>query len=231
MREEDGMDSMGGAGYAAPAQRPFNPLEAVIGVIIRPVDAMRQIAAARPWVFAIILSIVSALLAGLANLPGRAGFEDQFAGAGLDAQTRETAENFFNLFFSPGFAIGSALTAPLWLAIASGILYLCGRLLGGHGPYSAMFSTQGFTSVPGILLAPLTAVFNLIGGPVATIGGCLGFFVGIWALVLLVLAIRESLNLSTGRAIGALLIPLAVIFALSCGLILLLIAAAAGTSA
>lgn len=225
------MDSMGGAGYAAPAQRPFNPLEALIGVIIRPIDAMRQIAAARPWVFAIILSIVSALLAGLANLPGRDRTLDQFTNTGLDAQTRETFENFANFFLSPGFAIGSALSAPLWLAIGSGILYLCGRLLGGRGPYSALFSTIGFTSITGILLAPLTAIFNLVGGPVATIGGCLAFFVGIWTLVLTVLAIRESLNLSTGRAVGALLIPLAVIFALSCGLIFLLIAAAAGTSA
>ena len=64
----------------------------------------------------------------------------------------------------------------------------------------------------------------------ATIGGCLAFFVGIWTLVLTVFAIRESLNLSTGRAVGALLIPVAVVLALSCVASLLLIAAAAGTS-
>lgn len=224
------MDSMGDAGYAAPAQRPFNPLEALIGVIIRPVEAMRQIAAARPWVFAIILSIVSALLSGLANLPGRDRTLDQFANTGLDARTQETFENFVGFFLSPAFAIGSALTAPLWLALGSGILYLCGRLLGGRGPYSAMFSTEAFTAIPGILLAPLTAVFNLVGGPVATIGGCLAFFVGIWALVLTVLAIRESLNLSTGRAVGALLIPVAVLLALSCVLTLVAVGLAAGAS-
>ena len=42
--------------------RRFNFWEAVVGVILRPVTAMRQIAAARPWPWALGLAVVIALL-------------------------------------------------------------------------------------------------------------------------------------------------------------------------
>ena len=38
-----------------PAGRPFNPVEAAIGVITLPVTAMHEIAAARSWLMALIL--------------------------------------------------------------------------------------------------------------------------------------------------------------------------------
>lgn len=78
------------------------------------------------------------------------------------------------------------------------------------------------------MLAPLTAVFNLIGVPF--VGGLLGFAVAIWVLVLYVLGIRESLSLSTGRAVATLLIPVGVLLALGCALIALVVALAIGAA-
>lgn len=213
----------------APGGRGFNPVEAAVGVLARPVDAMRRIAAARPWPIAIALSIGLALLSGLAGMTAPdTTVEDLNSAGAFDLETAQRIADLLNAIQSPLFAVVSALLAPLGLAITSGILYLCGRLLGGRGPYSALFSTEGFASIPSALLVPFTVLFNLIGGVGASLGSCLSFLVGIWVLVLTALAIRESLNLSTGRAIAALLIPLVALLGLSCVLTFLIVAAVGG---
>lgn len=85
-------------------------------------------------------------------------------------------------------------------------------------PSTDSFSTFAFASVPLLIMAPLTAVLNL-GGSALAIGlirGLVGTVAGIWVLVLQVLAIRESLILSTGRAIAVFLIPFVLVLLLAC---------------
>jgi hypothetical protein len=213
----------------APAALPFNPLDAAIGVVTRPVGAMREIAAARPWPIALALAAAIALLGGLVNLTAPLqGAADLTGTAGLPPEFAQTYENTFAFFRSPGGVVANVLGSLIGLAIGSGIFYLIGRLLGGRGPFSGLLSTLAFASIPNILLAPLTAVFNLIGVPF--VGGLLGFAVAIWVLVLYVLGIRESLSLSTGRAVATLLIPVGVLLALGCALIALVVALAIGAA-
>ena len=208
----------------------FNPIEAAIGVIIRPARAMQQIAAARPWPVAMLLASAIALLTGLVNLtapmPAMAGGEP------LPPGLPGGFETILAFTRSPWLPVVSALViTPLTLLISTSIFYLVGRLLGGHGPFSALLATQGFATVPGILLAPLMALLNLGGTLLAFV--LLGYAVsvgfGIWVLVLQVLGIRESLALSTGRAVAVLLIPIAVLILLGCLLgILVVVLVAAG---
>ena len=61
------------------------------------------------------------------------------------------------------------------------------------------------------------------------LGGLLTLGFSIWTLVLVVIGIRESMALSTGRAVATLLIPIGVVLLLACVLIFVVVAAIAGS--
>jgi hypothetical protein len=205
-------------------QVPFNPFEAIVGVIIRPVSTMSAIAMARPWLFALILSSVLSLLSGLVTLttpissqwtPGMAGTEDlppEFA-------------QFIAWSQSPWLAVSSAIFAPLWLVVWTAILFVVARLFRSEGRFSGLLSTLGFASVPNIFLVPLLVLLNLGGAGMLLqlLQAGLSFVFGIWALILQVLGIRESLALSTGQAVLVLLIPFALLMLVACGLAFLVV--------
>ncbi|CCF82936.1 membrane hypothetical protein [Nitrolancea hollandica Lb] len=201
----------------APSPREFHLFDAIAGMITQPVSTLRQIALVRPWPQALVLYIGLAVLQGLTSLTfPRSDFDSGIVGSpAMDSGARA----FLDTITTPSFLFGSALViTPLILIIETGILYLVGRLLGGQGPFSGLLSTFAFASVPLLIMAPLTAVLNL-GGSALAIGlirGLVGTVAGIWVLVLQVLAIRESLTLSTGRAIAVFLIPFALVLLLAC---------------
>lgn len=206
--------------------RRFNFFEALVGVIVRPVTAMRRIAAARPWPFALALAMVIALVAGFANL--QSPWNQMAAPPDPEGVLPPEYDQAMAFFQSPWLVVFNALLcSPALLAVGAGILFLIGRLLGGQGHYSALFSTQAFSSVPSLLLTPVVALLNLTGAAVALVLTIpLSIGVGIWVIVLQVLGIRESLSLSTGRAIATVLIPIALLFGVVCALIAVLIAVA-----
>ena len=197
-----------------PAGRPFNPVEAAVGVITRPVPAMQEIAAARPWLIALLLSVVIGLISGLAS--GMSGFNPANLGnlSDMDPQSRQIAEGVMRMI-GPALGIGNAIFAPIVLAIWAGIIYLIARLLGGTGEYSALFSTLAFASIPSLLEAPLIAVLNLAGGALFLLLVPIGLAFFIWNVVLTVLGIRESMRLSTERSLVTCVVP-----PLGCGLLL-----------
>lgn len=206
-----------GQDFEARSPREFHLFDAIVGVITQPVRTLRQIALARPWPQALALYIGLAVLQGLASLTfPSADLDTSVVGSpAMDPGARE----FLETLTSPGFMFGSALIgSPLLLIIETGVFYLVGRLLGGRGSFSGLLSTSAFASVPLLIMAPVTAVLNLGGSAFAInlIQGLVGIATGIWILVLQVLAIRESLALSTGRAIAVMLIPFAVLVLLAC---------------
>ncbi len=97
-----------------------------------------------------------------------------------------------------GAAIGSLIAAFLgWLAWA-GITYLIGdKVFGGTATWGELLRTLGFAQSPGVLY---------ILGFVPVLGVLLRFVVGIWILVAGVIAIRQALDFSTGKAIATALL-------------------------
>lgn len=80
-----------------------------------------------------------------------------------------------------------------WL-LWSGVTYLIGdKLLGGTATWGELLRTLGFALSPGILL-----VFGFI----PFIGWLIGIIVGFWILVAGVIAIRQALDFSTGKAVA-----------------------------
>lgn len=97
---------------------------------------------------------------------------------------------------------GSILFAPVghiiaWL-IWAGVTYLIGtKIFDGTATWGELLRTLGFAQAPGVLY--FFAVLPFLGGPIR-------FGVGIWMLVAGVIAVRQALDFSTGKAIFTVII-------------------------
>lgn len=89
--------------------------------------------------------------------------------------------------------VGGILTALLGWFCGAGLIYLIGtRLFGGDATWGEVLRTLGFAASPGILI--IFAAFPFLGWIV-------GVVVGLWWLAAMVVAIRQALDVSTGKAI------------------------------
>ena len=88
-----------------------------------------------------------------------------------------------------GMLLGTLLGWALW----SGITYLIGtKLFGGTATWGELLRTIGFAQSPGVLL--VLAIIPVLGGIVR-------FAVSIWLLIAGIIAIRQALDVSTGKAV------------------------------
>ena len=122
---------------------------------------------------------------------------------------------------SGGIGIISALLGQLigW-AIWAGLTYLVGtKLFGGTADWGELLRTLGFSQAPGVFY-----VLGFIPG----VGGLVRFAVAIWIACAGVVAVRQALDVTTGKAVGTVLISLGILLLPS---LLLggMFAAAAGT--
>lgn len=79
-----------------------------------------------------------------------------------------------------------------WL-IWSGLTYLIGdKLLGGTATWGELLRTIGFAQAPGVLY---------VLGVVPLVGSVIRLVVGVWILVAGIIAIRQALDFSTGKAV------------------------------
>ncbi|MGH7475445.1 MAG: YIP1 family protein [Longimicrobiales bacterium] len=98
---------------------------------------------------------------------------------------------------SGGF-IAALIGAFLGWLIWSGVTYLIGdKLLGGTATWGELLRTIGFAQSPGVLY--LLGIVPLLGWIARVV-------VGVWILVAGIIAIRQALDFSTGRAIGTALL-------------------------
>ena len=85
--------------------------------------------------------------------------------------------------------IGAVLGWLLWAAVT----YVIGnKLLGGTATWGELLRTLGFAQSPGVLM---------IFGIIPILGGVVRLVVALWLLVAGVVAIRQALDFSTGKAI------------------------------
>jgi hypothetical protein len=89
--------------------------------------------------------------------------------------------------------IGALIGAVIGWIVWAGITYLIGdKLLGGTASWGELLRTLGFAQSPGVLF--VLGIVPLLGGVVRAV-------VGIWILIAGVIAIRQALDFSTGKAI------------------------------
>lgn len=105
------------------------------------------------------------------------------------------------------------IVTPIGFLIGSGIYFLVAKLFGGTGSFEEQ------TYLLAAVAAPLTIVSGVIG-IVPILGGCISIIVSIYQLVLSYFAIKVSHNLTSGQAIGVIIIPVVVILAcVICGVV------------
>jgi hypothetical protein len=116
-----------------------------------------------------------------------------------------------------GFGIFAGVISALlgWLLWA-GITYLIGaKLFGGTATWGELLRTIGFAQTPGVL--------HLLG-LIPVLGGIIRFGVAIWVLIAGIIAIRQALDINTGKAILTavlgwlvIMLPLAIVAAVARG--------------
>ena len=99
------------------------------------------------------------------------------------------APNIFSVVLTP---IGTIF----WAFVGLGISFILAKILGGQGSFTSLFYLVSLYAVPIALLSWIPL---------------LGFLVALYAVYLFFLALKESLTLSTGKAIAVIIIPLVLI--------------------
>ncbi len=93
--------------------------------------------------------------------------------------------------------IGGILAAVLGWLVWAFVTYIIGdKVFGGTATYGEMLRTLGFAQSPNVLL-----IFTGILGGIPLFGGLLRFALLIWILLAGLIAIRQGLDVSTGKAI------------------------------
>jgi hypothetical protein len=89
--------------------------------------------------------------------------------------------------------IGGPISAVLGWLLWSAVTYVIGdKLLGGTATWGELLRTIGFAQSPGVLM--IFGIIPLLGGPIRVV-------VAIWLLIAGVIAIRQALDFSTGKAV------------------------------
>ncbi len=89
--------------------------------------------------------------------------------------------------------LGGLIGAILgWLSWSAVTMFVGTRLFGGTADWGELLRTLGFAQAPGVLA---------ILGIIPVLGGLVQFVVWIWLLVAGIVAIRQALDIDTGKAI------------------------------
>ena len=110
--------------------------------------------------------------------------------------------------------LSGAISALLGWLLWAGITYLIGaKLFGGTATWGELLRTIGFAQTPGVLH---------VLGIIPVLGGIIRFGVAMWVLIAGIIAIRQALDVSTGKAmltavLGwlAIVLPLALLMAMA----------------
>lgn len=103
----------------------------------------------------------------------------------------------------------------IFFALGVAIVQWIAKLFGGAGTYDKLLYANAAITVPSTLITSLLAVFSAI--PILGIcTGILSFGLGIYALVLQVMAVKGVNRFGWGQAIGSVMIPTLVVFLFCC---------------
>jgi hypothetical protein len=100
-----------------------------------------------------------------------------------------------------GLGLGAIITVPIGFLISTGIYFLIAKLFGGKGEFGR------YAYLMATFSAPLTLLSSLLG-LIPALGGCLAIFVSIYQVVLTYYATKVEHQLSSGRALLVVLLPL-----------------------
>lgn len=116
------------------------------------------------------------------------------------------------------------LITPIAFLIGVGIIHLLANVLGGRGDFGRYAYLSAAISAP-------VGIINALLGFIPVVGGCVGFLLLIYSIVLNYFAIKVAYSLSSGRAIVVILIPVIILLVAALCFGVAIAAALAGVSA
>ncbi|MGC9435389.1 MAG: YIP1 family protein [Methanomicrobiales archaeon] len=173
---------------------PETFIESVKGFLLQPVETFQShreatLGEALKYyiILIVIFAVLSALLA-LAGITGMAGMMGMGLGAGAAGVTAFVM-----------VLIGAIVGGIIGILIGGVLLHIFVYIVGGRKGIGQTIKALAYAETPALLLGWIP-VINIIGG--------------IWAFVLTILGIRELHEISTSRAIIAVILPLIIVFVL-----------------
>jgi hypothetical protein len=168
------------------------------------------------WVFlASLLTSFASLIAQAVGFGGQMNMFQEFLPPELASE--------FPVGAAPSLGIGTvicgapvaALLGVLGFAIGVGLIQWVATLFGGTGSFDKLAYSFSAIMVP---VSVVSAVLTLVGiiPIIGILTGLISFGLGVYAIVLQVLAVKAVNGLDTGRAVGAVLLPGLVIFLVIC---------------
>lgn len=192
-------------------------LQSWINVLTHPGEATFAEEQTKPqanFTTAIIWMVITGVVTGVMGwlsfnmLGGAGGMMAMIDQMNLPPELAEQMRQMFASGVMGGAGFSAIITTPLFFFIGAAIFYLIGRVLGGSGDlgrYSYLLAS--FQAPIGIL----SALLNLV--PV--LGACLSTILALYSLVLTYFATKVGLNLSSGKAIAVILIPVILLILLA----------------
>lgn len=161
-------------------------------VLSEPVEAFRALRERPLILWSLIIVVLSELAMNLLSVE-----VDEAGMLGFAQAPPESEPSALQMIMNPLVTAG-----VFWIGTL--IVYFVGRMFGGSGSHRGLLSCMGFASLPGILQAPAFLLGRSLGILSVAAIGQIAF--AVWMIVLNVLAIRESLEISTARSVGVFLI-------------------------
>lgn len=178
-------------------------LELIYGVLFDPVKTFRRIAQSPPLgssaaIFSLV-KILSVAVGGYISTRYMSG----------DLTGHEYGFEELLRAMMPAVVVIILVYEYLKWFVYSGLLYLVAELSGGRGRAVGVLCVTGLASLPALLFLPVQTLATVFGGRGLTGPVNVLFWLGvmIWGCVLVVLGLRETQHISTGRAVLAALAP------------------------
>ena len=157
-------------------------------------------------VAAILGFIQAAVAAGAAQ--GTIG--QIIATADLPPETRTALEQMLNSgvlsILTGGASLTSIIMVPIGFLVSTAIYFVVAKLLGGTGDFGRYAYLNASFGAPLTILSSILSVIPFLG--------CISIFVGIYQIVLTYYSTKVEHNLSSGRALIVVLLPLLVVLLL-----------------
>jgi hypothetical protein len=147
-------------------------------------------------VIAAVVSAIFGLLQAAMLGAGMGGLDAMMAEAGLPPEVTGQLAGLMG----GGVGLSALIIVPIGFLIGVGITHLLAKLFGGDGPFGV------FAYLVAAFQAPLGIASSIVG-LVPFLGGCIGFLLSIYGIVLTYFAVKVNYNLPDGKAIAVVLIP------------------------
>jgi hypothetical protein len=223
--KEDAMSELSNEPMVPESGPPMSMIDTWMAAVTKPNEGTFARIAAQPgasaskaflWVF--VASLITSFASFIAQAASFGGQMESFRRFLPPEIARELPVGA-----APSFGIGTiicgapigAVFAVLFFAIGVALVQWVAKLFGGTGSFDKLAYAFSAITVPYSVIAAVLALIGIIPF-VGILTGLISLALGIYVIVLEVLAVKAVNGLDTGKAVGAVLLPGLVIFLVIC---------------